>query len=172
MRLLAVGATALTAIAAAPVLLVLVLLMAITPTSINVATSATNTETGNLPAPTSFQGRDGGCTEPDPTSHGCLTPATRHALDQIFATFGQPSPMAPIHSVGCWDEHAWNPSSDHSRGRACDLFPGRAGQFAAGPELAAGWRLANWLRANAQALQVKYVIWQGRFWGPGKPDDG
>jgi hypothetical protein len=171
-RLLAGGATVLTAIAAAPVLLVLVLLMAITPTTVNVAASSQGTEAGVLPAAaTSYQGGDGGCTVPDPTSRGCLTPATRHAVDQIYAAFGQPGPTAPIHSVGCWDKHAWNPSSDHSKGKACDLFPGRGGQFAAGPELAAGWRLANWLRANAGPLQVKYVIWQGRIWEPGKPDE-
>jgi hypothetical protein len=143
MRLLAGGVSVLTAIAAAPVLLVLVLLMAITPTSINIAASGHDAEVGDLPAATTYQGGPDGCTEPDPTSRGCLTPATRHALDQIYAALGQPGPTAQIHSVGCWDKHAWNPSSDHSRGRACDLFPGRGGQFATGPELAAGWRLAN-----------------------------
>lgn len=171
MRLLVGGAAVLTAMAAAPVLLVLVLLMAITPTSISVAASANDTEAGALPAATGYQGGPGGCTEPDPTSRGCLTPATRHALDQIYAVFGQPGPSAPIHSVGCWDKHAWNPSSDHSKGKACDLFPGRGGHFATGPELAAGWRLADWLRANAEPLKVKYVIWQGRFWAPGTPDN-
>jgi hypothetical protein len=172
MRLLAGGATALTAIAAAPILLILVLLMAITPASINLAAAGQTTATGGLPAATRYQGGPEGCTKPDPTTKGCLTPATRHALDQIYAAFGKPGPTAPIHSASCWDKHAWNPTSDHPKGRACDLFPGRGGVFAAGPELAAGWRLANWLRANAEPLQVKYVIWQGRIWEPGKPDDG
>jgi hypothetical protein len=172
MRMLAGGATVLAAIAAAPVLLVLVLLMAITPSTVNVAASSRDAGTADLPVPTSYQGGAGGCTEPDPTSTGCLTPATHHALDQIYAAFGQPGPTAPIHSAGCWDRHAWNPSSDHSKGRACDLFPGRGGEFASGPALVAGWRLANWLRDNAEPLRIKYVIWQGRFWEPGTPDDG
>jgi hypothetical protein len=133
-------------------------------------TSGTGAPIGDLPAPTPFSGPDSGCTQPDPTSKGCLTAATRHALDQVYAAFGRPGPGSPIHSAGCWDPHAWNPTSDHSKGRACDFFPGSAGKFAAGAELANGWRLASWLRANASQLQVKYVIWQGRIWSPSTPD--
>jgi hypothetical protein len=33
-------------------------------------------------------------------------------------------------AVTCWSEHAWNPSSDHPEGRACDFFPGGYGDFA------------------------------------------
>ena len=29
-----------------------------------------------------------------------------------------------------------------------------------------GWEVAAWLRTNAAALQVKYLIWQGRYWDP------
>jgi hypothetical protein len=125
----------------------------------------------DLPAPKAFIGADGGCTEDDPTSDGCLTPATRHALQQIYAVFGPPGPTAPIRSVGCWDEHAWNPSSDHPRGRACDLFPAAAGEFPVGTDLTNGWRLASWLRANAAQLRIDYIIWQGRIWSPDAPDD-
>ncbi|WP_214404790.1 hypothetical protein [Pseudonocardia lacus] len=126
---------------------------------------------GDLPAARPYTGPDGGCTAEDPTTSGCLTPATRHALDQIHAAFGPPGPTAPIRSITCWDEHAWNPSSDHPHGRACDLFPTRAGEFPAGQDLANGWRLASWLRANAEPLQIMYLIWQGRFWSPTTPDD-
>ena len=71
-----------------------------------------------------------------------------------------------IRSAGCWDRHAWNPRSDHPQGRACDLFATRPGRFADGAELADGWRIARWFRGHAESLQVKYVIWQGRYWDP------
>lgn len=133
-------------------------------------TTATAPEVGDLPAPTPFTGPDGGCTLPDPTSRGCLTPATRHALDQVLAVFGPPGPVRPLRSVACWDLHPQNPRSDHRIGRACDFFPTAAGHFPAGAELADGWRLAAWLRANAAELHVSYVIWQGRIWSPDTAD--
>lgn len=129
-------------------------------------------DVGDLAQPAAFNGTGGGCTEPDPTSRGCLTPATTHALEQTYAAFGPPGPSAPIRSAGCWDEHAWNPRSDHPRGRACDFFPGRAGEFPEGEELENGWRIATWLRTHSAALRVKYIIWQGRIWSPDSPDDG
>ncbi|TQM09796.1 transglycosylase SLT domain-containing protein [Pseudonocardia kunmingensis] len=126
----------------------------------------------DLPAPTPFRGTDAACTAPDPTGGSCLTPATRHVHDEIARVFGTAGAGAPIRAAGCWDEHAWNPASDHSRGRACDYFPGAPGEFAQGAELRNGWRLATWLRTHAVALKIKYVIWQGRYWSPGTPDDG
>jgi hypothetical protein len=71
-----------------------------------------------------------------------------------------------IRSAGCWDRHAWNPQSDHPRGRACDLFATERGRFADGDQLDGGWRVARWVRSHAEPLQVKYVIWQGRYWDP------
>ncbi len=124
----------------------------------------------DLPAPTPFEGPSSLCTADDPTGGRCLTPATRHAHDEIVRAFGPPGPDAPIRSAGCWDEHAWNPDSDHPRGQACDYFPATAGQFPQGQELQNGWRLATWLRTHAAALRVDYLIWQGRFWSPDTPD--
>lgn len=125
------------------------------------------------PAPAApYTGTATGCVLPDPTSSGCLTGATAHALDEIGRVFGGYRNGPKIRSAGCWDKHAWNPTSDHPKGRACDFFPTRAGTFPAGAELAAGWELANWLRANAAPLHVRYVIWQGRIWTVGRPDDG
>ncbi len=130
------------------------------------------TTNADLPtAPTAPDDRSSGCTAPDPTGGRCLTPATRHAYDEILRAFGPPGPGATVRSAGCWDAHAWNPTSDHPRGRACDFFPTAAGQRPQGEELRAGWRLANWLRTNASTLGVSYVIWQGRIWSPGDPDD-
>jgi len=126
---------------------------------------------GVLPDPTPYTGPAGaGCTEPDPSGHGCLTPAMRHALDQTLAAFGPTGPDQTIRAVSCWDPHTWNPTSDHPRGRACDLFPTRAGTFPTGTDLANGWHIAIWLRAHATALHISYLIWQDRYWSPTTPD--
>lgn len=112
------------------------------------------------------------CQPPDPTgSGGCLTGATRHGLDAVATAFGGWRGGPVVHSTGCWDRHAWNPSSDHSRGKACDFMVTRPGTFAAGSELDNGWKVAAWLRANSGPLQVKYLIWQGRYWDPSVHDD-
>jgi hypothetical protein len=118
------------------------------------------------PAPAAFPGSSTGCTQPDPTSSGCLTAATRHGLAAEVAAFGDVRGGPTISRAGCWDAHAWNPGSDHAKGRACDLFPDRPGAVALGQALARGWRVANWYRTNAAALHVRYLIWQGRYWDP------
>lgn len=126
----------------------------------------------DLPDPAPFNASGRGCTQPDPNGRGCVTPTMRHAYDEIVAAFGTPGPGRPIRATGCWDPHAWNPTSDHPKGKACDLFPTRAGTFPTGSDLANGWRIATWLRAHAAALHVKYLIWQGRFWSPTTSDVG
>ncbi|MEQ3551901.1 hypothetical protein WIS52_15620 [Pseudonocardia nematodicida] len=111
------------------------------------------------------------CSETDPTTDdGCLTPTALRVHDAAVARFGEPGPGAPVRSMTCWSEHAWNPSSDHPAGRACDFFPAGYGEFPAGDDLAAGWEVANWLRDNASKLRVRYVIWQGRIWYRGSTD--
>ncbi|MCU1630794.1 MAG: hypothetical protein JWP64_5743 [Pseudonocardia sp.] len=118
-------------------------------------------------------GGPAGCTGTDPTSgRGCLTGVARHGLDAVTTAFGSLQGGPVVHTASCWDAHAWNPSSDHPRGRACDLFPTTGGRFPQGRELANGWRLAEWLRANAGPLRVSYLIWQGRYWDPSVTDSG
>lgn len=113
------------------------------------------------------------CRPPDPTREdGCLTGATRHGLDAAEAVFGGLDGGPVISKTGCWDEHAWNPSSDHPKGRACDLFPGTAGTFPKGADLDEGWEIARWFEANAAPLKVEYLIWQGRYWDPTVKGDG
>ncbi len=117
--------------------------------------------------PTAWSGGSTGCRIPDPTRKGgCVTGATLHGLQAVSARFGP-----TIHTTGCWDAHAWNPTSDHPKGRACDFMVTEPGTFAAGVERDNGWAVADWLRANAGPLQVKYLIWQGRYWAPGVKDD-
>lgn len=132
------------------------------------------------PAPTAaapgvaaaYTGVATGCVMRDPTTSGCVTGATEHALAEIDRQFGGYRKGPKIRSAGCWDAHAWNPTSDHPKGKGCDLFFAAAGTFAAGDDLAHGWELANWLRANAPALRVSYVIWHGRIWMAGRGDNG
>ena len=79
---------------------------------------------------TAWAGGATGCRPPDPTGNGCLTGATRHGLDAVGAAFGGWHNGPVVHTAGCWDRHAWNPSSDHSRGKACDFMVTRPGTFA------------------------------------------
>jgi len=123
-------------------------------------------------APRAWTGGATGCRLADPTGDGCVTGATSHGLRAATTVFGPWSDGPVIKSAGCWDAHAWNPRSDHPRGRACDLFATRAGAFAGGPALDSGWRLARWYAEHAEPLQVRYLIWQGRFWAPGVRDRG
>ena len=128
--------------------------------------------TARLATPAAWLGGATGCNPPDPTgAGGCLTGATRHGLEAVGTAFGGWRGGSVIHSTGCWDRHAWNPSSDHSRGKACDFMVTRPGTFARDAALDHGWAIARWLRANAGPLQVKYLIWQGRYWDPSVQDD-
>ncbi len=120
-----------------------------------------------LPAPPRpWSGESTGCTVPDPTgTEGCVTAATAWLVGEVDTAFGD----VP---VTCWSEHAWNPRSDHPAGRGCDLFFGSAGERAAAADLLEGWRAAQWLRRHAEALEVRYLIWQGRIWRADRADQG
>lgn len=131
------------------------------------AAKAPAKDAASAPAP-AWTGGATGCHEPDPVrSDGCLTGASKHGLDAVEAVFGP-----TIETVGCWDEHLQNPRSDHPKGKACDVFTGKAGAFAKGADLDEGWAIAHWLERNAAPLKVKYLIWQGRYWDPSVRADG
>jgi hypothetical protein len=118
------------------------------------------------PAAAPWTGGTGGCTVPDPTgTGGCVTPATAWLIAQVALVFGD-------QPVSCWDAHAWNPDSDHPRGRACDYTIGAIGTFPDPSDTALGWSLAQWLRTHAVALHVDYLIWQGRIWSTARADNG
>jgi hypothetical protein len=89
-----------------------------------------------------------------------LTPRTDQGLRAALSTG-----LIALANVRCWDEHAWNPSSDHPRGKGCDLFQ----DYRSSPGVAVGWRLANWMVANQAALGINYVIWQNQIWTSGRP---
>ncbi len=99
------------------------------------------------------------CTLPDPTTSGCLTPRTLHALQQARAA-------GFTHHTSCFTNGSWG---EHPQGRACD-FAAQANGFggvATGEDKAYGDRLAAWLIANTDRLGVLYVIWFRQIWMPG-----
>lgn len=98
------------------------------------------------------------CSEGDPTTNGCLTPRTLHALEQIqLAGF--------TRYVKCFRVEY---SGEHGKGRACDLAAqaGGFGGVAYGDDFTYGDNLAAWLVENADALGVQYVIWYKQIWQP------
>ena len=66
-------------------------------------------------------------------------------------------------SLSCWDAHAWNPTSDHPRGKACDVMVGTDARKSA-PAKARGDQIANWALKTAAQTGVHYVIWYGKIW--------
>ncbi len=99
-----------------------------------------------------------GCTVSDPTgTGGCVTPRTTHLVARIRASFGD-------IAIWCWAPRPGNPTSDHPRGRACDITYGAIGRFPTPTERTDGWEAASWLAANAELLGITYIIWDGRIW--------
>ena len=43
---------------------------------------------------------------------------------------------------------------------------------ATGRSLDLGWKVTNWLKTNASALGVEYLIWQGRIWSSARHSEG
>lgn len=93
-------------------------------------------------------------------SGALITPRTDVGLRAALSTG-----LLPLARVRCWDEHAWNPTSDHPLGKACDLTQ----SYTTSAGRAVGWQLANWLVANQAKLGINYVIWQNQIWNAGRP---
>ena len=100
-----------------------------------------------------------GCTEDDPTSGGCLTARTLHALRQTKAA-------GFTRYVHCFRQASFG---EHPKGRACDFAAASDGfgGAATGGDRAYGNRLAAWYVENADRLGVLYVIWYRQIWLPG-----
>jgi hypothetical protein len=159
-------ATGAAAVAAVPAALVLLLGAGFSSTEDPAPPPWTGAAARPGDVPTPYTGASTGCSLPDPTgTGGCVTGATAWLLDQV---------AQHIHTgrVSCWDAHAWNPTSDHPRGRACDYTIGRPGRMPTAAQVAQGWRLATWLRAHEGPLHVAYVIWQGRIWSAARDTAG
>ncbi|GIE98337.1 coiled-coil domain-containing protein [Paractinoplanes rishiriensis] len=114
------------------------------------ASAAPRSSDGSLPSQ--------GCSRDDPTTGGCLTPRTLHALQQAksagFTRF-----------VKCFRQQN---SGEHPLGKACDFAADKSGfgGVASGSSRTYGDRLANYFINNASRLGVLYVIWFERIWLP------
>ncbi|GAA2523306.1 coiled-coil domain-containing protein [Pilimelia columellifera] len=113
------------------------------------------------PAPRRSDGSwpDESCNVNDPTTSGCITPRTLHAMKEAKrAGFGR--------FVSC---HRGGGGGEHPKGRACD-FAAATGGFenvdASGGDKSYGDRLAAFYVRNAGRLGVLYVIWYRQIWMP------
>jgi peptidoglycan hydrolase CwlO-like protein len=86
---------------------------------------------------------------PNTASYNYLTPTAKRVYGLVERIFD-------VHSIGGWRPYGSVPGSDHPYGRAIDVMTWSNRSL--------GWRIANWAVANAYALDVKYVIFNGRIW--------
>jgi hypothetical protein len=89
---------------------------------------------------------------PNTASYNYLTPNGKRIYGLVVRTFD-------VYSIGGWRPSGSVPGSDHPRGRAIDVMTWSNRSL--------GWRIATWAVGNAWALNVKYVIFNGRIWTRG-----
>ena len=89
-----------------------------------------------------------------------ITPRTDKGLRAALSTG-----LLALVNARCFGERPSNPSSDHPKGKACDLFQ----TYTTSAGVATGWKLANWFVANQSVLGMNYVIWQNQIWTAGSP---
>jgi septal ring factor EnvC (AmiA/AmiB activator) len=110
-------------------------------------------QAGGSQGPTVLHEDEHGGAGPSAASYQRLTPTAKRLYGLVNRIFD-------VHAIGGWRPTGSVPGSDHPRGRALDVFvshPSAQGR-------ALGWRVANWAADNAWALDVKYVIFNGRIW--------
>ncbi|HYN17422.1 MAG TPA: hypothetical protein VEY96_04985 [Actinomycetes bacterium] len=86
---------------------------------------------------------------PNTASYNYLSPNGKRIYGLVVRIFD-------VHSIGGWRPYGSVPGSDHPRGRAIDVMTWSNRSL--------GWRIASWAAGNAWALDVKYVIFNGRIW--------
>ncbi|MFC7546124.1 coiled-coil domain-containing protein [Plantactinospora sp. GCM10030261] len=98
------------------------------------------------------------CSVNDPTTSGCITPRTLHAMNQAKAA-------GFTRFVSCFRSGG---SGEHPKGRACDFAAqkGGFGGVATGGDRTYGNNLAAYFVKNANRLGVLYVIWFKEIWLP------
>jgi len=97
------------------------------------------------------------CTINDPTTSGCITPRTLHAMREAQANGFK-------RYVSCY-----RPGNqyEHPKGRACDFSASQSGfvnASAGGDDRLYGDKLASFFVKNAIALGVMYVVWYCKVW--------
>lgn len=60
-------------------------------------------------------------------------------------------------------------ASPRPEGEVLSVVPGHALDVMVAPGSDNGDRVADWVVANADSLNVKYVIWKQRIWAPYRP---
>jgi len=104
---------------------------------------------------------------PASTSTTGWTPRAQFVVNSIFSC------LSPSDTYVCnGATRPGQPSSDHSTGNAVDCFPGSAGIKAQGMDKTEGDQLADWVRENADSLNVHYVIWYRAIWNIERDDEG
>lgn len=90
-----------------------------------------------------------------------LTPRTAYVKNLIENAFDEHD-IGGFCPGGCTSGHI--PGSDHYTGHAIDvmILP-----YTDADRVAKGWRIVDWLVANADQLAIKYVIYRARYWSPG-----
>lgn len=100
------------------------------------------------------------CNVDDPTTSGCITPRTLHAMNQAKAA-------GFTRFVSCFRT---GDNGEHPKGRACDFSAESDGfkeRAATGDNKTYGDNLAGYFVNNADRLGVLYVIWYRQIWMPG-----
>ena len=90
-----------------------------------------------------------------------LTPPAAHARHLVTDTYG-------VTDIGGFATSGHGDVSDHHTGRAIDIMltPRSA------EKTTFDWGIAAYLQSNAQALGIKYLIWDGRIWSPARAGEG
>jgi len=132
------------------------------PTATRGSPAACNNATAGTP--TSVDGDPDRLVD-DPTSSGKITARMLHLYQQTLAAF-------PDTGWGCYSPRPGT-KSEHPLGRACDItFGNRIGQRPTPAQLDAGWKVTDWMKDNAEALGVEYLIWQGQIWSVARDAQG
>jgi hypothetical protein len=112
---------------------------------------------GRPSGPTVLADDDGVGGGPNTDSYQRLTPTAKRLYGLVVRIFD-------VHAIGGWRPFGSVRGSDHPHGRAIDVMVG----YPSSDGRALGWRIATWASGNAWALDVKYVIFNGRIWTPGR----
>ena len=123
--------------------------------------SSSRTDTGATPV----VGGCGGskmCPDPGLPMMNGLTPDARIVASCTVQKFG----ITNVLGVG---ERAANSASDHPAGRAVDVM---IANYASAQGRAQGDKVAEWVRANARAMGVNYIIWNARIWSVQRAQEG
>jgi hypothetical protein len=117
------------------------------------AAQAAANRAGGSQGPAILHEDEHGPAGPSAASYQRLTPTAKRLYGLVTRIFD-------IHAIGGWRPSGSAPGSGHPRGRALNVFvsyPSFQGR-------ALGWRVANSAADYAWALDVTYVIFNGRIW--------